>query len=57
MCSIEADGAGADTAVDRIVALVHDGFGETAGFDRPRPEEPGADTPRQQPIESALGGS
>jgi phosphoenolpyruvate-protein phosphotransferase/dihydroxyacetone kinase phosphotransfer subunit len=25
---IEADGAGADTAVDRIVALVHDGFGE-----------------------------
>jgi phosphoenolpyruvate-protein phosphotransferase/dihydroxyacetone kinase phosphotransfer subunit len=25
---IEADGAGADTAVDRLVALVHDGFGE-----------------------------
>jgi phosphoenolpyruvate-protein phosphotransferase/dihydroxyacetone kinase phosphotransfer subunit len=25
---IEADGAGADTAVDRVVALVHDGFGE-----------------------------
>jgi phosphoenolpyruvate-protein phosphotransferase/dihydroxyacetone kinase phosphotransfer subunit len=25
---IEADGAGADTAVDRLVALIHDGFGE-----------------------------
>ena len=47
---IEADGAGAGTAVDRIVALVHDGFGELAGFDRPRPEEPGLDTLRQRPI-------
>ena len=41
---IEADGAGADTAVDRIVALVHDGFGEPAGFDRPSTEEPDLDT-------------
>jgi len=47
---IEADGAGADTAVDRIVALVHDGFGELAGFDRPSPEEPGLETLREQPI-------
>ena len=47
---IEADGAGADTAVDRLVALVHDGFGELAGFDRPSPEEPGLETLREQPI-------
>ena len=46
---IEADGAGADTAVDRIVALVHDGFGEPAGFDRPSTEEPDLDALSQQP--------
>ena len=40
---IEADGAGADAAVDRIVALVRDGFGELAGFDRAGPEELRAD--------------
>jgi multiphosphoryl transfer protein len=56
---IEADGAGADTAVDRIVALVHDGFGEPAGVegpstqgprvDRASTEEPGLGTLSQQP--------
>ena len=56
---IEADGAGAATAVDRIVALVRDGFGELGrfgrrssqdrAFDRPRPE--GFDKPRPEPVE------
>jgi multiphosphoryl transfer protein len=31
---IEADGAGAAAAVDRILALVRDGFGELLGFDK-----------------------
>jgi phosphoenolpyruvate-protein phosphotransferase/dihydroxyacetone kinase phosphotransfer subunit len=31
---IEADGAGAAAAVDRILALVRDGFGELFGFDK-----------------------
>jgi multiphosphoryl transfer protein len=54
---IEADGAGADTAVDRIVALVHDGFGEmraepvearsSVPFDELRAQE---STRRQQPV-------
>jgi phosphoenolpyruvate-protein phosphotransferase/dihydroxyacetone kinase phosphotransfer subunit len=46
---IEADGAGADTAVDRIVALVHEGFGELPDVDRPSMEVPGSDTLSQQP--------
>jgi multiphosphoryl transfer protein len=46
---IEADGPGADTAVDRIVALVHDGFGELPGGDRPSAQEPGSDALSQQP--------
>ena len=36
---IEADGAAAAIAVDRIVALVRDGFGELAGADRLSPRE------------------
>lgn len=40
---IEADGAGADAAVDRIVALIRDGFGELARFDRAGPQEVRAD--------------
>jgi phosphotransferase system enzyme I (PtsI) len=38
---IEADGAGAETAVDRIVALVRDGFGEirTEPFDKLRAQQ------------------
>jgi multiphosphoryl transfer protein len=47
---IEADGAGAETAVDRIVALVRDGFGELGGFDRLRPQDAGFDGPSQQPL-------
>jgi multiphosphoryl transfer protein len=46
---IEADGAGADTAVDRIVALVHEGFGELPDVDRPSMEVPGSDTLSQRP--------
>ena len=46
---IEADGAGADTAVDRIVALVYEGFGELPDVDRPSMEVPGSDTLSQQP--------
>jgi multiphosphoryl transfer protein len=46
---IEADGAGADTAVDRIVALIHEGFGELPDVDRPSMEVPGLDTLSQQP--------
>ena len=46
---IEADGAGADTAVDRIVALVHEGLGELPDVDRPSMEVPGSDTLSQQP--------
>jgi phosphoenolpyruvate-protein phosphotransferase/dihydroxyacetone kinase phosphotransfer subunit len=52
---IEADGAGAETAVDRIVALVRDGFGELGGFERPRPQETGFDDLRQQPMGVSAG--
>jgi phosphoenolpyruvate-protein phosphotransferase/dihydroxyacetone kinase phosphotransfer subunit len=47
---IEADGAGADAAVDHIVALVRDGFGELASFDRASPQRPRADMLGQQPL-------
>jgi dihydroxyacetone kinase phosphotransfer subunit len=40
---IEADGAGAEAAVDRIVAVVRDGFGELA-VDRPDAPGPGFDS-------------
>ena len=40
---IEADGADAARAVDRIVALVRDGFGELAGRDGLGSEAPGRD--------------
>ena len=67
---IEADGAGADTAVDRVVALVHDGFGEMRAepFDKLRtaPVEARSSVPfdelraqesarRQQPIGVSSG--
>jgi phosphoenolpyruvate-protein phosphotransferase/dihydroxyacetone kinase phosphotransfer subunit len=52
---IEADGAGAETAVDRIVALVRDGFGELGGFERPSPQETGFDGLRQQPLGVSAG--
>jgi phosphotransferase system enzyme I (PtsI) len=42
---IEADGAGAAAAVDRILALVRDGFGELAGFDKLSPQQPELDRP------------
>ncbi|HET8915226.1 MAG TPA: dihydroxyacetone kinase phosphoryl donor subunit DhaM, partial [Propionibacteriaceae bacterium] len=47
---IEADGAGAETAVDRIVELVRDDFGELEGFDRPSPQAAGFDGLGQQPL-------
>ena len=47
---IEADGAGAEAAVDRIVALVRDGFSELAASDRPGPQDSGIDRPSPQPI-------
>jgi multiphosphoryl transfer protein len=40
---IEADGADAAAAVDRMVMLVRDGFGELAGRDRLGSEAPGRD--------------
>lgn len=43
---IEADGAGAAAAVDRILALVRAGFGEPADFGAPSVPEPASDTPR-----------
>jgi phosphotransferase system enzyme I (PtsI) len=47
---IEADGAGAEAAVDRIVALVHDGFSELAGSDGLSPQDPGIEGPSPHPI-------
>jgi phosphoenolpyruvate-protein phosphotransferase/dihydroxyacetone kinase phosphotransfer subunit len=47
---IEADGAGAATAVDRIVALVRDGFGELVRFGRPSSQDRAFDGPSSHPI-------
>jgi phosphotransferase system enzyme I (PtsI) len=47
---IEADGAGAATAVDRIVALVRDGFGELVRFGRPSSRDRTFDGPSSHPI-------
>jgi dihydroxyacetone kinase phosphotransfer subunit len=47
---IEADGAGAATAVDRIVALVRDGFGELVRFGRPSSQDRAFDGPSPHPI-------
>jgi phosphotransferase system HPr (HPr) family protein len=54
---IEADGACAEAAVDRIVALVRDGFSELAGSDRLSPQDPGIDGPSPHPIGAAQGAS
>jgi hypothetical protein len=48
---IEADGAGAATAVDRIVALVRDGFGELVRFGRSSPPDRAFDGRRPEPVE------
>jgi phosphotransferase system enzyme I (PtsI) len=47
---IEADGADAAAAVDRIVALVGDGFSELRGRDRGRPETSGSSRLSSHPI-------
>ena len=42
MIRIEAAGAAATTAVDRVVALVRDGFGELTGVATLKPQQPGS---------------
>jgi multiphosphoryl transfer protein len=47
---VEADGADAAAAVDRILELVRNGFSEVAGRDRLGPETVGYDRPGPHPI-------
>jgi phosphoenolpyruvate-protein phosphotransferase/dihydroxyacetone kinase phosphotransfer subunit len=51
---IEADGAGAATAVDRIVALIRDGFGELVRVGRPSSQDRAFDGRRPEPVEGPI---
>src|SRR5512132_2005247 len=51
---LRIDAAGAATAVDRIVALVRDGFGELVRFGRPSSPDRAFDVHRPKPVEEPI---